>query len=296
MKISAVLIGKNEEQMLPRVMNSLQGIDEIIYTDTGSQDKSVEIARQFTDKIFYFPWVDDFAAARNSAKSHATGDWILSIDCDEILHDLSSVREAVAIAEQQQVLAVDCKLIAEDNGQYFLFPRLFKNSPQVWWVGAIHNHLSVQGIHLGNVMITHSYSPAHRLDPDRSLRILKSEVSKHRGARELFYLAREYFYRKDYEKTVQLLGEYVQKSVFLAEKAEAFLTMAKAYWELRMANDARDACVQALIINPHFKEAVLFMATLAGDGRGNEDWQASADQWKKMAETADNRNVLFVRT
>lgn len=282
--------------MLPRVMESIQGIDEIIYCDTGSQDKSVEVAKRYTDKIFFFQWNDSFADARNFAKYHATEDWILSIDCDEVLHDLGAVRMAVQMAENVGILAVDCKLIAEDNGQYFMFPRLFKNSPQIWWEGAIHNHLSVAGTTIGNVMITHGYSPAHRLDPDRALRILKREVELYHRPREMFYLAREYYYRKDYEKTLRLLGQYVQQSKFLMEKAEAFFMMSKVYWELRMANDARDACVQALIINPHFKEAVLFMATLAGDGYGNEDWQASADQWKKMAETADNRNVLFVRT
>jgi hypothetical protein len=71
--------------------------------------------------------------------------------------------------------------------------------------------------------------------------------------------------------------------------------MARAYWELRMPDDARDACVQALIINPNFKEACLFMATLAGDGSTNTRWQGNADQWKRMAETATNDNVLFLR-
>lgn len=283
--------------MLPRVMESLRGIDEIVYCDTGSSDKSVEVAKRFTDNIFFFQWNDSFADARNSALSHATGDWILSIDCDEFLHSLDAVREVVSLAEQQKVLAVDCRLVAEDTGAWFMFPRLFKNDPRVRWEGAIHNHLTVQGTELGNVMITHGFSPAHHLDPERSFRILKKEHEKDPSSpRIMFYLGREYLYRGDYENCVLIMGKYVQYSRFPAEKADAFLTMARAYWQLRMPNDARDACVQCLIINPHFKEAIMFMAELAGDGRGDPTWQARADQWKKMAETADNRDVLFVRT
>lgn len=199
------------------------------------------------------------------------------------------------MAEKQQALAVDVYMHGEDGGDDFRYPRLFKRDPRVWWEGDIHNHLSVIGIDVGHVDITFGYSPAHKLDPDRSFRILKKSVEEHHGPREMFYLGREYVYRGMYEDAVKILGQYVQLSRFLAEKADAFLTMAKAYWAMGMPNDARDACVQALIINANFKEAILFMATIAGDKSGNYRWQKNADQWKKMAETADNYDVLFAR-
>ena len=288
MTISAVLIVKNEEVMLSQCLDSVKdGVDEIIICDTGSQDKTIEIAKKYTDKISSFPWTDSFCDARNSAKSHATGDWILSIDADEILHDVTALREAVVLGEAHGSLAIECKLVAEDNGQFFMFPRLFKNCPEVFWNGDIHNHLSVLGDRIGNVQITHRYSPAHLLDPDRSLRILEKSVKAHGGQREKFYLGREYYYRGRYDEAVVVFGEYVQTSKFLSEKADAFLIMARCYWEMHMADDARDACAQALIINANFKEAILFMATLS--------WPHNADQWKKMAETANNRDVLFVR-
>lgn len=285
--ISAVLIAKNEEALLSRCLESVRGLDEIIVCDTGSADKTIEVAKRYTDKVFNFPWNDSFCDARNSAKSHATGDWILSIDADEVLHDVSNVREAVALAEKKGSLAVNCRLIAEDNGQFFMFPRLFKNSPRCWWNGNIHNHLSVLGDQIGDVRITHGYSPAHRLDPDRALRILEKDVKEHNGPREMFYLGREYFYRQQYDKCVTILGRYVQLSRFLAEKADAFLIMARSYWAMKMADDARDACVQSLIINANFKEAILLMAELS--------WPKNAVQWERMAKTATNEEVLFVR-
>jgi glycosyltransferase involved in cell wall biosynthesis len=298
MTIGAALIVKNESALLSRCLESLKGIDAIFIADTGSTDNTVEIAKKYTPYVYTEKkWEDDFAACRNFVKSKATTDWILSIDADEVLHNYESVREAVLLAEQQNALAVDCTMIAEDNQQSFLYPRLFKNIPEVYWVGNIHNHLSVTGINVGNVRITHGYSPAHYQDPDRALRILEKEVNTRGPAavREMFYLGREYYYRQKYQQALILLGKYVVASNYLAEKAEAFLIMSKTYWAMGMPNDARDAIAQALIINANFKEAILFMALIAGDGSGNEAWQANADQWKRMAKTADNRNVLFVR-
>jgi len=296
MRISAVLIVKNEEAVLARCLESVKEADEIVIVDTGSTDRTVEIARQFTDKIFTdYVWEDHFANARNHALSKATGDWILSIDADEFLTcPFSAVREAAALG----FMAVNVKMTAEYGpASTFWFPRLFRRCPEVWWEGAVHNHLSVIGEDVGAVTITFGYSPAHGQDQLRSLRILEREVATHpECVRERFYLGREYFYRGMYDKALPMLGRYVQQSRFLAEKAEAFLTMARAYWELHMADDARDALAQALIIDPNWSEACLFMAVLAGEGSGNPRWESNAAQWKRLAATASNENVLFLRT
>ena len=304
MRITAVLIMKNEEVMLPRVMESIKGVDEIILCDTGSTDKTVEVAEQYVGKgnVKFIQWEDSFCKARNYAKSFATGDWILSIDCDEVLDNLDGVRRAAELAESKGLLAVDVEMVAEDHtSQTFLFPRLFKNDPRVWWESAIHNYLSVPGASVVDekgkplVKIVYGYSPAHNLDKDRALRILKKEVERTGNAREMFYLAREYYYRGMWEDALAMFGGYVQKSKFLSEKAEAFLLMARIYWELRKPDDARDALLQAIGINANFKEALLFMAQIAGDGLGNEKWQKNADQWKRMAASADDYDVMFKR-
>lgn len=96
--LSLAMIVKNEEKNLARCLSSVQDLaDEIIIVDTGSTDKTKEIAAQFTDKIFDFTWVDDFAAARNEALKHAAGDWILILDADEIIaqEDHATIQEAI---------------------------------------------------------------------------------------------------------------------------------------------------------------------------------------------------------
>jgi len=81
--LSACLIVRDASKYLLRCLKSIQHVvDEIIIIDTGSRDDTLEISRKFTDKIFFFEWIDDFAAARNFALSKASGDWILRIDAE----------------------------------------------------------------------------------------------------------------------------------------------------------------------------------------------------------------------
>ena len=81
--LSACVIMRDSEADIGRCLESLSAADEIIVVDTGSVDRSVEIARKYTDKVYHFDWINDFAAAKNYALDKATGDWIVFPDSDE---------------------------------------------------------------------------------------------------------------------------------------------------------------------------------------------------------------------
>ncbi len=92
MVLSIGMIVKNEEKYLERCLTALQPIlneldSELIIADTGSTDRTVEIAKKFTDNVFRFEWINDFAAARNSTLEKARGEWYMFIDADEIIQD-----------------------------------------------------------------------------------------------------------------------------------------------------------------------------------------------------------------
>lgn len=96
MVLSIGMIVKNEEKYLEKCLTALQPIlneidSELIIADTGSTDNTVEIARKFTDNVYYFEWINDFAAARNSTLKRAQGEWYMFIDADEILRDCSDI-------------------------------------------------------------------------------------------------------------------------------------------------------------------------------------------------------------
>lgn len=301
--VVATLIVKNEEELLSRCLDSIKGVDFIYISDTGSKDKTVEIARKYTDKVWTDNlWQDSFCKARNYILDKVKEDfkdenvWILSIDADEFLHDFSKIPKAIEEGEKKGVLAIDCKLFSEKERQLHVYPRLFKKSPKVWWEGAVHNHISVSTGYSSEVEITYGYSPAHTKDPERSMRILKAQVEKTGNARETFYLGREYWYRAMYKECAETMEIYIPKAHFLPEKADAYLLLSRCYFCMGRGDEARTACANALIVNPHFKEACSFMARIVGKGSGNPQWEHNATQWEKMAETADNSLVLFVKT
>lgn len=286
-ELSITTIVKNESSCLEKCLNSVKDADEIIIVDTGSEDNTVEIAKKFTDKVYTdYKWNDDFAEARNYALSKATKDWVLVIDADNELEDsIDEVKNVATQADRDGVSAVN--ITHACRGNLHRLPVLFKRSPDVYWVGAIHNYLKTGSVVDSDLVINYVYSPAHKKDPDRALRILKKEVAKGGKSRELYYLGREYFYRKDYITAIYWFDEYLMVSKFLAERADACLYIARCYWALGKGENARRYCLLALGINANFKEALKFMAELS--------WKHNAESWKKYAEIATNKNVLFVR-
>lgn len=294
-RLSVVMIVKNEEKCLDICLKSVKGADEIVVVDTGSQDNTIEVAKTYTSKVYNdYRWKDNFSEARNHALKKATGDWVLSIDADEeLLSPIDELRQEIEKAEKDGHRTINVNQVSGNSSN--VFPRLFKRCPEVYWQGAIHNHLTLSGERNSNIKIRYGYSPAHSLDPDRSLRILKEQVDKGGKVRELYYLAREYWYRKEYIFAIHWFKEYINKSTFLGEKADAYLYLARCYWALTKGEEARGCCLLALSINANFKEALYFMAELAGKNSGNETWEKNAKQWEKMAEIATNENVLFIR-
>ena len=82
--ISACMMVKNEEAFLPRCLESIKDVvDEIIVVDTGSTDRTAEIAKSYGAKVYHHPWENNFSKHRNQSISYATGDWIFILDGDE---------------------------------------------------------------------------------------------------------------------------------------------------------------------------------------------------------------------
>jgi glycosyltransferase involved in cell wall biosynthesis/ADP-heptose:LPS heptosyltransferase/predicted Zn-dependent protease len=141
--LSVCLIVKNEEKFLAQSLKSVHGIaQQIIVVDTGSADRTVEIAKEFSAEIYTHTWNDDFSAARNAALEHATGDWILVLDADE---ELPAAQHAKLLTDMKNSGAMAYRLPLvnsglEAEGQSFV-PRLFRNVPGAYYYGRVHEQI-----------------------------------------------------------------------------------------------------------------------------------------------------------
>jgi glycosyltransferase involved in cell wall biosynthesis len=142
-RLSVCLIAKNEERFLNGCLESIRGLaDQIILVDTGSTDRTVEIARAHGAEIHFRAWDNDFSAARNAALLHARGDWILVLDADE---EVSKAHHSAlrALLTQANTLAYRLPLVdvgREDQGVSQV-PRLFRNAPRQFYVSRIHEQV-----------------------------------------------------------------------------------------------------------------------------------------------------------
>lgn len=212
--ISLCLIVKNEEKTLARCLESVRSaVDEIIIVDTGSDDQTKAIAAAFTNAVYDFAWINDFAAARNFAFSKATQEYILWLDADDVLQpeDL----EGLLALKSTLLPAVDAvsmpyHLSFNQQGKVtcqLRRNRLVKREKNFRWVGAVHEYLEVYG-NIKNSDVAVSHQPLSH-DADRNLFIYEQRLVKGEqfSPRDLYYFANELKDHCLYNRAV----EYYQK-------------------------------------------------------------------------------------
>lgn len=146
--LSLCMITKNEEAVLERALKSAHDIvDEIIIVDTGSTDKTVEIAKSFGAKVFFTEWTDDFSAARNESLKHATGQWVLVMDADECIPDEVKTNLRVLLPPTNKpityMISITNFMRSNDptNTVEHYMVRLFRRLPEVRFFGVIHEQV-----------------------------------------------------------------------------------------------------------------------------------------------------------
>lgn len=223
--ISLCMIVKNEEHFLEGCLKSAQGIvDEIIIVDTGSTDATLDIARKYTNKIFHFQWIDDFSAARNFAKSHASYEWILSLDADERIISL----DKDFILKKSKDLSVDGfetiilnRKFHTDNSVITHFPhkaiRIFRNSNEIIFEGKIHEDVSKSIFQRKtNVLSDHcilehlGYQEKNPEKNQRNIKLLEAAIKENPDHYVYyFYLGNEYFSLSQYQEALNHYKQFL---------------------------------------------------------------------------------------
>lgn len=249
MKFSLCMIVKNEEAVMRDCLDSLKELmDEIIIVDTGSTDKTKEIAAEYTPYVYDFKWVNDFAAARNFAFSKATGDYIYSADADEYMDEENRVKfKALKKVLMPEVEIVQMVYVTEqinhptENFAKDLRPKLFKRLREFTWIDPIH-----ETINTSPIVFDSDIEICHRPQGDHSSRdfTVFERIIEERGTlsdRLLTMYLRE-LYKAGSEEALDHAREFLERTLITLKQKEkevlARQTIAVLLKIYRQADDA----------------------------------------------------------
>lgn len=239
--ISLCMIVKNEQAVLERCLSSVADlVDEIIIVDTGSTDETKAIAALYTDKVYDFEWIDDFAAARNHSLDLASMDYILWLDADDVLEEIDRVqfRElklALNPSIHMVMMRYHVAFDAAGNPTFSYYrERLLRRDQGYRFEGAIHEAIPPRGnVVYTEIAVTHR--KIGRGDPDRNLRIFEGMRAKGQTLtpRQSYYYGRELYYHAAYQKSAQALEDFLlQGQGWRENNIEACQILAYCYYAL----------------------------------------------------------------
>lgn len=227
--VSLCMIVKNEEDNLAACLGPIaELVDEIIVVDTGSTDRTKEIAAQMGARVFDFPWVDSFAAARNESLRHASGDWIFWMDADDRVDADNRARLAAVftkLVDENVAHVMKCACVPQEKGGTTTVVdhvRLFRNRPDIRWEYRVHEQILPALRRIGadvcwsDVVILHVgyQDPALRgRKLERDIRLLRLEdADKPEDPFTLFNLGSVYQELGQFSEAIPLLRRSLEKS------------------------------------------------------------------------------------
>ncbi|PEQ46863.1 glycosyltransferase [Bacillus cereus] len=240
--ISLCMIVKNEEANLEQCLESVEEIvDEIIIVDTGSIDRTKEIALRWTPHVLDLEWSNDFAAARNYSFQQATKDYIFWLDADDVLlpQDRQKLLEFKKTADGTigAVSMVYHTLFDEHNNVITSTNRLrlLKRNKNFKWTGMVHedvNTLDNYSCYYSDIVVTHTRKGS---SSDRNLKIYEMAVKEGKkfSAQDFFHYARELQAHKRYEEAIRYHNLFLKsKDISTELKLFTYHNLASCYYQL----------------------------------------------------------------
>lgn len=212
------MIVKNEEAVLERCLTSVQNLaDEIIIVDTGSCDRTKEIAKKFTDKVYDFVWIDDFSAARNFAFSKAKNDYLMWLDADDVIEETDlklflEVKSGLDGKTDVIFAKYNVAYCTDGTPSYCYYrERIIKNCIAARFDGFIHEAVTPFG-NTRFVEAAVSHRKAEGTDPTRNLKIFEKNIKagKTLSPRLRYYYGRELMYNGKQKKAITVLEKFLK--------------------------------------------------------------------------------------
>lgn len=214
--ISLCMIVKNEEVVIARCLDSVSDVvDEYVMVDTGSTDKTIEILQKYTDKIYNFKWIDDFSSARNYAFDHATMDYLMWLDADDVISeaDLEKLKELKrTLSRSVDSVSMEYHLSFDSSGNVtskLRRNRLVKRTNHFRWHGVVHEYLLVGGNILNADIAVKHISVEH--ESDRNIRIYEAMLARGEefSPRDLYYYSNELLDHRRFADAAQFYEKFL---------------------------------------------------------------------------------------
>jgi glycosyltransferase involved in cell wall biosynthesis len=251
--LSVCIIAKNESEVIGRCLDCVKSFaDEIVVVDTGSTDNTKEIASKYTDKVFDFEWIDDFAAARNFSFSKATKDYVMWLDCDDII-DEDNQRAILGCKQTLSTLGCDTFLARYYIGQSTTttVTRIIKRG-SCQWVGFVHEYLaSTTRRYTLDFTIRHG-KPASSVERDsgRNLRIFMKKMAENVefSTRDILYFAKELYWNGKYRPALRWFNKFLNQSdAWIEDCIEASRMKADIIGHIGKAEDMIDFLARSIV-------------------------------------------------
>jgi glycosyltransferase involved in cell wall biosynthesis len=251
--ISLCMIVKNEEETLARCLDTVKDIvEEINIIDTGSTDRTKEIALQYTDRVFDYVWTNSFSAARNESYKYATKDYILYLDADDILLEADQTK----LKELKETLdpSVDSVSMYYDAGTdefgnvtlRYRRNRLVKREKNYKWYGDCHNYIDIRG-NIINTDISVTHKKVHH-SVGRTVSIFDSKISRGDtfSSRDYFYYGNELRENGRYEEAIESYSNCISlKEGWVEDKIFACIFKGDCYRHLEDSNNELSSLFQS---------------------------------------------------
>jgi len=289
------MIVKNEEENLPRCLDSVRDlVDEIVIVDTGSTDKTKEKARQYTEKVYDFPWRDDFAAARNFSFSKGTMQYCMWLDADDVMEPADreafrSLKESLSPVTDVVMMRYHTAFDEAGNPRFTYYrERLIRRPAGLFWHGAVHEAITPVGnVVYSDAAVTHRKTGPG--DPDRNLRIFERLLfeKKELAPREQFYYARELAAHGRDEEAADVLEEFLDSGRgWVENEIEACRDLAACLRRLGREEDGFAALTRSLRFGPPRAEVCCDLGSFFFD---RSDFSTAA-YWYRRALDCERRD------
>ncbi len=250
--------------------------DELIIADTGSDDRTVEIAEKAGAKVSHFKWIDDFSAARNFCLSRATSEYVMMIDADDFMTSTNRdelKRQLTFFLPTATGISLPYELTFTDTGRTTrsFLPRIWKRELGLKYIHRIHEMLDVpvelrpQFVKLDIPITQLKDAEIHKRSLTRNLEILEKVVQEEPdNQRYLYFLGHDHLFFGKPEEAIKHLKHYLKlKPAHSHNRNRAYFYLGVANLKLGNEQQAQANFAQAIETNSHFIEPYLYLGDLA---------------------------------